>query len=332
MKLNWYLSLILAGILYPTLAFSQNPSDQQGSAFKTNLNFENNANKNTLFLSNSITQEQNNSAFGLNPSSNKEDNPIPKKVETPPTDTPKLEETETTPATQSNSCETAPPNVKHPLAPPTEIAESETEATENNADLLSLEKPEKSEVEDHQEVEKKEDKFTISQAEINNYPTLAKADYFYRCGDTLLAERFYRDVKEPFGNEQELNRELLAQAVYDPEYLLPGGSVYWRLYQESLTESEVYESKRIAPLKLLSQDYPEFIPGHIKYSEILKEDDRHEEAQKVLKNAVNLYPNEAPLVKAKIEADEQAENWLAASLTARQFAVFNQEHFFRVVF
>ncbi|MGK7939936.1 MAG: M48 family metallopeptidase [Crocosphaera sp.] len=332
MKLNWYLSLILAGIFYPTLTLSQDLSSFPSRSFKDQRETEINFNHKTLFLSNSITQENNNTSFQLNPAQTKQETPESKKLETPTTETtetPKPEENETTSSETSNSCEMSPPQVQHPLAPPVEIAENEIENTENGAAALSLEKPEDSEIEEDQQTEKKEEKFTISQAEINNYPTLAKADYFYRCGDTLLAERFYRDVKEPFGNEEELNRELLAQALYDPQYLLPGGGVYWRLYQESLTESEVYESKRIAPLKLLSEDYPEFIPGHLKYAEILREDERHEEARNVLENAVNLYPNEAPLVKAKIEADEQAENWLAASLTARQFAIFNQEHFLR---
>ncbi|MDJ0507778.1 MAG: M48 family metallopeptidase [Crocosphaera sp.] len=326
MKFNWYLSTILAGIIYPTLALSQNLSYQQGSTLKNNLNPENNA----LFLSNSIAEEENNFSSDLNISQTQQENPEPKKLETTPTDTTEAsnsEATETTPRENSNSCQTAPPKVQHPFIPPVAITENETETSEENAAALSLEKPESSEIEENQNTAEKEEEFTVSQAEIDNYPILAKADYFYRCGDTLLAERFYREVKEPFGNEEELNRELLAQAVYEPQYLLPGGAVYWRLYQESLKESEVYESKRIAPLKLLSQDYPEFIPGHIKYAEILKEDERHEEARKVLENAVNLYPNEAPIVKAKIEADEQAENWLAASLTARQFAVFNREHF-----
>ncbi len=325
MKFNWYLSIVLATLLAPNLALSQEIESEQISFLKGNITVENIPRSYQSFdianLSNNKPQDSNNINDEQPLSNTTEEKKQPAQTE--------INSTETTTA-EPNSCESAPPQVQHPLAPSVEVAESTTENPENNAEALSLEKPpENAEENIENEEEKEETMFEISQAEISNYPLLAKGDHFYRCGETLLAERFYREAKEPFGNEEELNRETIAQAVYDAQYLLPGGAVYWRLYQESLEESEVYESKRIAPLKLLSQDYPEFIPGHIKYAELLSKDDRQEEALKVLENAVTLYPNEAPLVKAKIKADEEAGNWLAASLTARKFAVFNQDHFLR---
>ncbi|MDJ0599465.1 MAG: M48 family metallopeptidase [Crocosphaera sp.] len=331
MKLNWYLFIILVGLLCPNLALSQEIEQNQISFLKGNISRDDKSFE-IADLSHNNPQENNNTTPEPTLSNIGEEKKQPNSVDTTTTQTTETqnsEETEETTTATIDSCETAPPQVKHPLISPVEVAENTTEKPENNADALSLEKPSEIEEEKSENQEEKEEILTISQTEITHYPTLAKADHFYKCGETLLAERFYREVKEPFGNEEELNREILAQAVYDPQYLLPGGGVYWRLYQESLNESEVYKSKRIAPLQLLSRDYPEFIPGHIKYAEILRKDDRDEEALKVLENAVNLYPNEAPLVKAKIEADEQAENWLAASLTARQFAVFNQDHFLR---
>ncbi|MDJ0845850.1 M48 family metalloprotease [Crocosphaera sp.] len=337
MKLNWYLSILLLSFLCPNLVLSQEIDENQTSFLKGNMTVENLPKDYTSFeiadFSNSNTPENSQpspeSTLSHTTEENKQSNPV--ETTTSNTNkTPNSEETEETTTAVTDSCASAPPQVTHPLVDPVQVAENTTETSENNAQALSLEKPTEIEEETPENQEEKEDKIIeISQAEITHYPTLAKADHFYQCGETLLAERFYREVKEPFGNEEELNREILAQAIYEPEYLLPGGAVYWRLYQESLNESEVYKSKRIAPLKLLSEDHPEFIPGHLKYAEILREEDRPEEALKVLKEAVTLYPNEAPLVKAKIEADEQAENWLAASLTARQFAVFNQDHFLR---
>ncbi|MGK7881272.1 MAG: M48 family metalloprotease [Crocosphaera sp.] len=325
MKIYWYLSIIFVSLLAPNLALSQEIEKNSTSFLKGTIQIENIPRNNKSF---EIADLSNNTSPEIDNRTSEQNQSIP---------TTKKEQSNQAEITENkiingtdDSCNSAPPQVQHPLMPPVEVAENSTEEPKNNAAALSLENQANIEEENIESEEEKEEKLlTISQAEITNYPTIAKADHFYRCGETLLAERFYREVKEPFGNEEELNREIVAQAVYNAEYLLPGGAVYWRLYQESLQESEVYESKRIAPLKLLSQDYPEFIPGHLKYAEILREDDRHEEALKVLKNAVTLYPNEAPLVKAKIEADEQAENWLAASLTARQFAVFNQEHFLR---
>ena len=336
MKLNWYLSLILAGILCPNIVLSEEIFHQQESSLKIDFTVENRTLDNTSFeiseLTDNIPQENRELSSPPTELTTNKEKPQNKKLDTTTpasTEVPKPVEEEGTTTDNSNSCESGPPQVQHPLIPPVEVAGNEIENPENNAEALSLEKPPETETETAKEKDEKEEIITISQHEITHYPTLAKADYFYNCGETLLAERFYRDVKEPFGNEEELNREILAQAVYEPDYLLPGGAVYWRLYQESLRESKVYKSKRLAPLRLLSEDYPEFIPGHLKYAEFLRQEEREEEALQVLENAVTLYPNEAPLVKAKIEADEQAENWLAASLTARQFSVFNQEHFLR---
>ncbi len=339
MKLNLYFSLIVAGILCPRVALSQEILHNQSSSLNIDFSTHNTPVENTSWeiseFSNNIPQKD---PEGISPSpestltNTSAEKPQNKKLETTTpasTETAKPEGEEPTTTENTNSCKSGPPQVQHPLAPPVQIAADTTETPASNAEALSLEKPQKEQSEEIEETEKEEEIIIISQQEITHYPTLAKADYFYKCGETLLAERFYRDVKEPFGNEEELNREILAQAVYEPDSLLPGGAVYWRLYQESLQESEVYKSKRSAPLRLLSEDYPEFIPGHLKYAELLREDEQEEEALKVLENAVTLYPNEAPLVKAKIEADETAENWLAASLTARKFAVFNQDHFLR---
>ncbi|XHU96910.1 MAG: M48 family metalloprotease [cyanobacterium endosymbiont of Rhopalodia gibba] len=160
-----------------------------------------------------------------------------------------------------------------------------------------------------------------------HYQILAKADHLYRCGDTLLAERFYREIKDPFEAEKKLNREIIPEPVYESKHLLPGGRVYWRIYQESLEENPIYKSKKLSALKLLTENHPEFIPGYLHYARVLERDEKSEEALKILHSATTLYPNEASLVAARIEADEEAKNWLTASLTARQFFLFNQDHF-----
>ncbi|YAI81996.1 MAG: M48 family metallopeptidase [cyanobacterium endosymbiont of Rhopalodia sterrenbergii] len=168
---------------------------------------------------------------------------------------------------------------------------------------------------------------STSTKKMTRYQILAKADHLYRCGDTLLAERFYREIKDPFKAEKELNREIIPEPVYESKYLLPGAGVYWRIYQESLKENSIYKSKKLSALKLLTEKHPEFIPGHLHYARVLKTDEKSEEALNILHNATTLYPNEASLVAAKIEADEEAKNWLTASLTARKFFLFNQDHF-----
>lgn len=168
---------------------------------------------------------------------------------------------------------------------------------------------------------------STSTDKIARYQILAKADHLYRCGDTLLAEKLYREIKDPFEAEKELNREIIPEPVYESKHLLHGGGVYWRIYQESLEENPIYKSKKLSVLKLLTEKHPEFIPGHLHYAKVLETDQKSEEALKILHNATTFYPNEASLVAAMIKADEKAQNWLTASLTARQFFLFNQDHF-----
>ena len=216
----------------------------------------------------------------------------------------------------TTDCEVAFPEFTIPSEVETEIATSQTSFKVNHElkDKITKNTEEISEN-------------THLHEEIARYKTIAKADHLYRCGDTLLAERFYREIKDPFKAEKELNREIIPEPVYESKDLLPGGSVYWRLYQESLEDNPIYKSKKLIALKLLTEKYPEFIPGHLHYAKFLETDEKPEEALKALHNATTLYPSEASLVAAKIKANEKARNWLTASLSARQFFLFNQDHF-----
>jgi len=79
-------------------------------------------------------------------------------------------------------------------------------------------------------------------------------------------------------------------------------------------------------LQLLVEQYPEFIPGHIRYAQILKQYDRPKEALDILERASSLYPDQAELVKARVNALAGEKKWMEASLAARQFAILNPEH------
>ncbi|MEB3312302.1 MAG: M48 family metalloprotease [Snowella sp.] len=173
---------------------------------------------------------------------------------------------------------------------------------------------------------KKQAETPPSPEEIARFQLLAKADRYYQCGDRLLAERFYREVKKPFAAETQFNREMIPETIYEPENMTGVGKVYWRLYQEGL-ENEVYVSKRLTALKLLTEKYPEYIPGHLIYAEALKNNHQSEESRLVLEKALTLYPNEIPLVKAQIATLEAEQKWLEASLLARQFALLNPDQF-----
>ncbi|ACK70799.1 peptidase M48 Ste24p [Gloeothece citriformis PCC 7424] len=210
------------------------------------------------------------------------------------------------------------------------VKEKRQENTDNSADSLNAEI--ESETEQQPSKNPEEEQISVSfvpnptPEEIVLYQQMAQADRYYRCGQSLVAQQMYRELKKPFEAEIKYQRELIPEAIYEPQYLQPGGAVYWRLYQEALDQKHL-ESKMIAPLKLLTEQHPEFIPGHIEYAKVLREYGKEKEALEALEYGVTLYPNQAPLVMAKIEADQAEKRWLDASLTARRFALFNPDHF-----
>ena len=158
--------------------------------------------------------------------------------------------------------------------------------------------------------------------EIARLKKLAKADKLYLAGNKAAAVKLYREAKEVWPIEKERATENKQVATFDdPEQLSPAGQVFWRNYQQG--KEQGLETKVISSLKLLTTREPQFISGHIRYAEVLKQYEREEESLQVLNRAVNLYPNEPKLLKAKMNEDIAEDKWLDASITARQFALFN---------
>lgn len=110
----------------------------------------------------------------------------------------------------------------------------------------------------------------------------------------------------------------------DPVLLPPAGSVYWREAQEGRETQSI--PRTLVALKLLTEQYPEFIPGHTLYAQVLREQEQYEDAAEVLERATSIYPDRIDLATARILTLETDENWLQASLAARQFATFNPDH------
>lgn len=155
--------------------------------------------------------------------------------------------------------------------------------------------------------------------EVIKYQTIAEADRLYRAGNKVAATKLYQEVKQPW--HQEAKAKNLATPIYNEEQLSPGGKVYWRTYREG--KKQQLATKIFAPLELLVTRQPDFIPGHITYAEELLAIDKEQEAYAVMEKAIGLYPNETNLLKAKIATDIKGERWLEASISARQFALFN---------
>lgn len=161
-----------------------------------------------------------------------------------------------------------------------------------------------------------------SPEEIARQLKLAQADKLYLAGQIPEAEKLYRQAKEPFA--QTTIPQERKPAIYEPTQLSPAGKVYWREAEAGIAAK--LQTRTLVPLKLLVEQYPEFIPGNIKYAEVLKQYDRSKEGLDVLERASSLYPNEPELIKARITALGEAKKWMEASLAARQFAILNPQH------
>ncbi|MGP1387745.1 MAG: M48 family metalloprotease [Thainema sp.] len=150
---------------------------------------------------------------------------------------------------------------------------------------------------------------------------LMQADALYLSGNIEAAEKLYRQAKDPLwkGRGEAIQQPL---ALYDPNAIAPAAQVYWR---EGLMGLEAgLETRTLIPLRLLVEQYPEFIPGHIQLAEALQQYEQTEEALTLLDQAVALYPNEPSLIRAHAQALAEQEQWMEASIAARQFALLNQ--------
>ncbi|BAY19747.1 peptidase M48 Ste24p [Anabaenopsis circularis NIES-21] len=158
----------------------------------------------------------------------------------------------------------------------------------------------------------------LTPEEIARQQKFIAADKLYLAGNITDAEKLYREVKTPFTNTDIATQER-KPAILDPMQLSPAGKVYWRESEAGIAAK--LQTRTEVPLKLLVEQYPEFIPGHIRYAEILKQYNRPKEAVDILERASSLYPDQPDLIKAKVTALADEKKWMEASLAARQFAI-----------
>ncbi|NET63995.1 MAG: M48 family metalloprotease [Moorea sp. SIO1G6] len=204
----------------------------------------------------------------------------------------------------------------------TDTEASDTEVSDTEATETEVEKEETTTAEDAEEKDLEAEAEELSPEELAKQQKLIEADRLYLTGDIIGAEQLYREAKNPFDNPEPVQE--LPEAIYDTAQLSPAGGVYWRNYESGLEKN--LESKILIPLKFLVEQQPEFIPGHIRYAQALKDYERLEEALLVLQQAKNLYPHEPELIKVTMAMLAESENWFEASLVAREFALFNTEH------
>jgi predicted Zn-dependent protease len=156
-------------------------------------------------------------------------------------------------------------------------------------------------------------------AVIEQRKKLIEADRLYQAGQHAEAEKLYRQVKDPFATPVEVKQR--PEPVVDIAQLSPAAKVYWREAEAGIAQN--LQTRTLVPLRLLVEQYPQFIPGHLQLAKALNKEGYPKEAIDVLERATSLYPNQPELVKAKIEALAAEKKWMEASLAARQFALLN---------
>lgn len=148
---------------------------------------------------------------------------------------------------------------------------------------------------------------------------LREGDRHFQAGNFTLAQTYYQKAKADTGLPPP---RLTPPAVLEISQLPPAAQIYWREVQAG---SQVY-SAQLAPLRLLVEQFPEFIPGHIKLAEFLFQQGAFREAQARLEQAISLYPEQPELQRALVTSYDRQKRWLEAALAARRFALMNPDH------
>jgi Zn-dependent protease with chaperone function len=154
---------------------------------------------------------------------------------------------------------------------------------------------------------------------------LEVADRFYNQGAISEAIKIQKEVKEAFTNTGTGRR----RPIDDPEQLSGGARSYYRNGKSGLDENLI--TKALIPLQRLSEDYPEFIQGHImlaqaarKFSDndskIVLGKPKLEVELEALERGSSIFPERKDLLDAKLDAFLSYDKFIEASVTARQFA------------
>jgi predicted Zn-dependent protease len=153
---------------------------------------------------------------------------------------------------------------------------------------------------------------------------LIQADSEYQAGNFAAAQALYQQAKDETWLLSRSFAPVLPAPFTDETLLSPGAAVYWREAQAGLANDR--QSQALVSLALISAEHPEFIPGHLDYAALLRAENRTEEANAVLEQALTAYPDQSDLLLAQVEGFMAQEQWLEAAIASRQFAALNPEH------
>jgi hypothetical protein len=167
--------------------------------------------------------------------------------------------------------------------------------------------------------------FGRSSSRQNYLRQLEIADRFYTQGAISEAIKIQKEVKAEFSNTGTGRR----RPIDDPAQLSGGAGSYYRNGKSGLDENLI--TKALIPLQRLSEDYPEFIQGHImlaqaarKFSDndakIVLGRPKLQVELEALERGSSIFPERKDLLDARLDAFLSYDKFIEASVTARQFA------------
>ncbi len=168
----------------------------------------------------------------------------------------------------------------------------------------------------------------------NRFQTLAKGDELYRLGQIEEAEEIYRQAKANFPDNRTATQEYIPP-VYEATELREKGQQFWQKAQDGIDKN--LDSKAFFNLQTLIRLYPEFVPAHMALAEFCLEEAEFCETtakdkypsnpREIMEQLTAIYPDDPEILKTKIDllasaGKQDYDNYLEASITARQFSLF----------
>ncbi|MDR7896848.1 M48 family metalloprotease [Thermosynechococcus sp. JY1334] len=148
---------------------------------------------------------------------------------------------------------------------------------------------------------------------------LREGDRHWQLGDTVTAQTYYQKAKADLDLPPP---RVTPPAVLEISQLPPAAQVYWREVQGG---SQLYSAQAV-PLRLLVEQFPEFIPGQVRFAEFLAQQGSLKEAYAHLEKAASLYPDQPDIQRSLVTLYDRQQQWLEAALAAQRFALLNPDH------
>ncbi|QLL29416.1 M48 family metalloprotease [Thermosynechococcus sichuanensis E542] len=148
---------------------------------------------------------------------------------------------------------------------------------------------------------------------------LREGDRHWQLGDTVTAQTYYQKAKADLNLPPP---RVTSPAVLEISQLPPAAQVYWREVQGA---SQLYSAQAV-PLRLLVEQFPEFIPGQVRFAEFLAQQGFLKEAYAHLEKATSLYPDQPDIQRSLVTLYDRQQQWLEAALAAQRFALLNPDH------